>query len=169
MRGTSGDYRDKLIDPNDLEESVSLMRQDLGYTIATINGSFDLLHAGHLHILHEASLVADILIVALNSDRSIQTYKSPDRPIIPLEYRLQMMCALEFVDFVTWFDETDPRALLETIKPDVHVNGAEYGENCIEADIVKEHGGKIHIVPLIPGLSTTQILKKIASLPTCAC
>jgi bifunctional ADP-heptose synthase (sugar kinase/adenylyltransferase) len=59
--------------------------------------------------------------------------------------------------------------LLEVIRPDVHVNGAEYGENCLEADIVKKHGGRIHIVSLIPGLSTTQILKKIASLPTCAC
>lgn len=119
------------------------------------------MHAGHLHIIFEASQVADLLIVALNSDRSIQQYKSPLRPIVSLEYRLQMMAALEFVDYVTWFEETDPRQLLSVIKPDVHVNGAEYGENCIEAETVKAHGGKLHIVPLIPGLSTSQILKKI--------
>jgi bifunctional ADP-heptose synthase (sugar kinase/adenylyltransferase) len=72
-----------------------------------------------------------------------------------------MMAALEFVDYVTWFDETDPRALLSLIKPDVHANGSEYGENCIEAATVKEYGGRIHVVQLVPGLSTTQIIQKI--------
>ncbi len=119
------------------------------------------MHAGHLHMIFEASKKGDILILALNSDRSIQQYKSPKRPIIPLEYRMQMMSALSFVDYVTWFDETDPCAILSIIKPDVHVNGSEYGENCIEAEIVKSNGGHLHIVPLIPGLSTTQILQKI--------
>ena len=83
--------------------------------------------------------------MALNTDRSIQQYKSPLRPIIPLEYRLQMIAALACVTYVTWFDETDPRCLLETIKPDVHVNGAEYGSACIEADTVLSNGGKLHI------------------------
>ncbi len=72
-----------------------------------------------------------------------------------------MMAALEMVDYVTWFDETDPRQILSRIKPDVHVNGAEYGENCIEAETVRSYGGKIHIVGLVPGLSTSQIIKKI--------
>ena len=153
----------KWIDPKDLESTVELLRKQ-GKKIATLNGSFDLMHAGHLHMIFEASKVADVLIVALNTDESIQQYKSPLRPIIPLEYRLEMMSALEFVDFVTWFDETDPRKLLEKIRPDVHVNGAEYGENCIEADIVRKNGGRIHIVELIPGLSTTQITKKIEQI-----
>ena len=112
-------------------------------------------------MIYEASQQADLLIVALNSDASIQKYKSLDRPIISLEYRMQMMAALTFVNYVTWFEETDPRNLLSTIKPDVHVNGAEYGEKCIEAETVKRYGGKIHIAPLIPGLSTTQIISKI--------
>ena len=72
-----------------------------------------------------------------------------------------MMAALAFVDFVTCFDETDPRALLEIIRPHVHSNGSEYGENCIEAEVVKKHGGKIHIVQLVPGLSTSNLIKKI--------
>jgi len=71
-----------------------------------------------------------------------------------------MMAALGFVDYVTWFDETDPCTILAKIKPHVHVNGAEYGENCIESDTVQINGGKIHIVQLVPGLSTSQILKK---------
>jgi rfaE bifunctional protein nucleotidyltransferase chain/domain len=99
--------------------------------------------------------------MALNTDRSIKEYKSPLRPIIPLEYRYQMIAALEMVDHVTWFDETDPRKILARIRPDVHVNGAEYGENCIEADVVRSYGGRIHIVSLVPGLSTSQIIKKI--------
>lgn len=121
------------------------------------------MHAGHLEIIYQASLVADILIVALNSDSSIKKYKSPNRPIIPLEERLKMMAALQFVDYVTWFDETDPIALLEKIKPDVHVNGAEYGAKCIEADTVKKHGGRVEIVQLVPGLSTSEIIKKICA------
>jgi rfaE bifunctional protein nucleotidyltransferase chain/domain len=132
-----------------------------GKTIATLNGSFDLLHAGHLEMIYQASCQADILFMALNSDNSVKKYKSPTRPIIPLEYRLQMIAALELVDYVTWFDETDPRALLKKIAPHVHVNGAEYGENCIEAECVKERGGRIHIVSLVPGLSTSAIINKI--------
>lgn len=139
-----------------------------GKTIATLNGSFDLMHAGHLEIVYQASLQADLLIVALNSDASIKAYKHPDRPIIPLEYRLQMMAALGFVDYVTWFEELDPRALLQKLKPEVHVNGAEYGINCIEAEVIRSYGGKLHIVDLIPGLSTSSILKKIQNLPQSA-
>lgn len=159
------DSKSKVIDPQKIGAIAERLRRE-GKTIATLNGSFDLMHAGHLHIIYEASKAADALILALNTDRSIQQYKSPLRPIIPLEYRLQLMAALQFVDYVTWFDETDPRHLLSQIKPNVHVNGAEYGENCIEAETVKTHGGKIQIVPLVPGLSTTQILKKINEIQT---
>jgi D-glycero-beta-D-manno-heptose 1-phosphate adenylyltransferase len=157
-------YKKKVISPPQLADKIQLLRQQ-NKTIATLNGSFDLLHAGHLHSIFEASKVADLLIVALNSDRSIQQYKSPHRPIVPLEYRIQMMAALEFVDYVTWFEETDPRQLLSLIRPDVHVNGAEYGENCIEAEVVKSNGGRLHIVQLIPGLSTSALLQKIRTEP----
>lgn len=150
----------KIIARNEIGSFARGLRAE-GQTIATINGSFDLLHAGHLHILYEASKQADLLILALNSDSSIRQYKGERRPIVPLEYRLEMAAAIEFIDYVTWFDELDPRALLEEIRPDVHVNGAEYGENCIEAEVVKRHGGRIHIVELIPGLSTSQIVQRI--------
>lgn len=153
-------YKDKVIPPEELEREVDHLREQ-GKRIITLNGSFDLMHAGHLQIIFEASQLEGVLIVALNTDSSIQKYKSPKRPIIPLEYRMQMMAALEFVDYVTWFDETDPRRILSVIKPDIHVNGVEYGENCIEADTVKANGGKIHLVQLVPGLATTNIIKKI--------
>lgn len=155
----------KIIDPAHLVARVGELRASR-HTIATLNGSFDLMHAGHLEMIYQAALQADRLIVALNTDSSIQRYKSPLRPIIPLEYRLQMIAALEMVDGVTWFDETDPRLLLSLIRPDVHVNGVEYGENCIEAEVVRAGGGRIHIVSLVPGLSTSQIIKKIVT--TCA-
>ena len=150
----------KLVAPELLEKKVEEIRSK-GFSIATLNGSFDLMHAGHLYIIHQAHGQADRLIVALNSDASIQKYKSPDRPIVPLQYRLEMVAALEFVDYVTWFEETDPRDLLAKIKPDVHVNGAEYGENCIEADVVRSNGGRLHLVPRIPTLATSAIIEKI--------
>lgn len=152
----------KVIPPEELPQKIDTLRQE-SKTIATLNGSFDLMHSGHLHIIFSASLAADVLIMALNTDRSIKEYKSPTRPIIPLEHRLNMVAALTCVDYVTWFDETDPRAILSVIRPDVHVNGAEYGENCIEAETVRKFGGRIQIVDLIPGLSTSNILDKIAS------
>jgi rfaE bifunctional protein nucleotidyltransferase chain/domain len=151
-------YLRKVIAPEDIERKAASLREEKK-TIATINGSFDLLHAGHLEILYFASQQADTLIVALNSDASIQKYKSPTRPIISLSYRMQMMAALEFVDFVTFFEETDPIALLEKIRPHVHINGSDWGENCIEADTVKKWG-RLSIFPHIPGLSTSSILKK---------
>jgi D-glycero-beta-D-manno-heptose 1-phosphate adenylyltransferase len=150
----------KLVEPAKLEEKLFSLRSQ-GLSIATLNGSFDLLHAGHLYIIQQASLQADRLFLCLNSDRSIQLYKSPKRPIIPLQYRLEMLAALEFVDYLTWFDETDPIAILSVIRPDVHVNGAEYGADCIEAAIVHAHGGRLHLVDRIPGLATSAIIEKI--------
>lgn len=150
----------KWVDPEKVEEHANDLRRQ-GKTIATLNGSFDLLHAGHLYILHQASLQADVLWVALNSDRSIQAYKSPTRPIVTLQHRLEMMAALLFVGYVTSFEETDPRALLSKIRPDVHVNGAEYGADCIEAEIVRSYGGKVHLVDRIPGLATSELIRKV--------
>lgn len=153
----------KLIKREDVGKWASSVRLQ-GKTIATLNGSFDLLHAGHLEMIYQASLQADVLLVALNSDSSIKRYKSPHRPIIPLGQRQKMMAALSMVDFVTHFDETDPREILKIIRPHVHVNGAEYGYDCIERDVVEQGGGKIHIVSLVPELSTSNIIKKIQQI-----
>lgn len=146
-------------------ERVVAERQK-GKTIATLNGSFDLLHAGHLQIIYEASCQADILVVGLNSDYSIQQYKSPDRPIVSLTYRMQMMAALRFVNYVTWFDETTPHRFIEAVHPDVHVNGSDYGKDCIEAELVKSLGAKLHIAKFVPGLSTSSLIEKICALET---
>lgn len=156
--------QDKIVNPENLSQLIQKIRSE-NQTIVTVNGSFDLLHAGHLHILYEAAKLADVFLVALNSDASIQKYKNPKRPIISLEYRLQMMSAISCVDFVTWFSETTPIRLLSEVQPDMHVNGAEYGKNCIERSIVEKYGGRIHIVSLIDGLSTSKIIGKV--LTTC--
>src|SRR3990167_762823 len=124
--------QNKIIEPNQIQALVQKIRQE-GKTIVTLNGSFDLFHAGHVYQISEAAKQGDVLIMALNTDASIKKYKSVKRPIIPLPFRLQVIAALEDVDYVTYFDETDPRHILSLIKPDVHANGAEYGENCIEA------------------------------------
>lgn len=152
--------KQKLIDPENLIGKIDEIKCQ-GKTLATLNGSFDLMHAGHLEILYQASKQADILIVGLNSDESIKKYKSPKRPIVALQYRLELMAALEMVDYVTWFEETDPRELLKKIRPHVHVNGAEYGENCIESDVLKEIGTRLHLVDRIPGLATSEIIEKV--------
>ena len=154
------DYKKKIVSSQILKQVIDRLKAEKK-TVVTINGSFDLLHAGHLYILSEAARLGDILIVALNTDESIKRYKDPRRPIITLAYRLEMMAALGFVDFVTWFEEDDPRNLLKMLEPDIHVNGAEYGANCIESEVVQQGGGVMHIVARIDGLSTSQILEKI--------
>jgi D-glycero-beta-D-manno-heptose 1-phosphate adenylyltransferase len=153
----------KFVTPELLEKKVLLIREE-GRTIATLNGSFDLLHPGHLEMIYQASLQADILIVGLNTDKSIRGYKGEKRPIVPLEQRMEMMGALSMVDYVTYFDELDPIVMLGKIRPDVHVNGTEYGADCIEAEVVRENGGKVHVVSLVPGLSTSTLIRKIVDV-----
>jgi D-beta-D-heptose 7-phosphate kinase/D-beta-D-heptose 1-phosphate adenosyltransferase len=136
-----------------------------GKRIVTVNGSFDVLHAGHLHILREARRQGDVLIVGLNSDRSVKTYKGQDRPYVGESDRAAMLLALKDVDYVHIFDEPLPMPFLEQIKPDVHVNGSEYGADCIEAPTVRANGGRIHVVERVPGLSTSQLVEKIYAGP----
>jgi len=151
--------RKKIIDPSFLKNKIDLLKKE-GKTIATLNGSFDLLHAGHLKIIYEASLLSDVLFVLLNTDESIKKYKNKKRPIISLEYRMQMVAALEFVDFVSWFNETNPINILKKIKPNIHVNGEEYGDNCIEKKVVEKYG-RLHIVKKDIPLSSSKIIEKI--------
>lgn len=159
-------FLQKVLAPEILSRKADELREG-GKSIATINGTFDLMHAGHLHILYEAKKQGTVLIVGLNTDSSIKALKGESKPYIPLESRLQMVAALEFVDYVTWFHETDPIQFIRAAKPDVHVNGSEYGENCIEASAVQEVGAKMHLVERIPGLSTTEIVAKIRASQSC--
>jgi rfaE bifunctional protein nucleotidyltransferase chain/domain len=150
----------KYVARDELAALVKSLRAE-GRTIGTLNGSFDLLHSGHLWIIKEAADQADVLILGVNSDVSVRRYKGPTRPICPQEERIAMLSALRWIDYVTLFDEPDPIALLDIIRPDVHTNGSEYGMDCIEAPTVKKHGGKIHIVERIPTLSTSELIRRI--------
>jgi D-beta-D-heptose 7-phosphate kinase/D-beta-D-heptose 1-phosphate adenosyltransferase len=145
--------------------ALSTKHKAKGQVVVTLNGGFDLLHAGHLHIIAEARQQGDILIVGLNSDASIRGYKGVHRPIIPERERAAMLLALAAVDYVHIFDETVPMPFLEAVKPHVHVNGSEYGSDCIEAGVVRAHGGRIHVVDKVTGLSTSEILARIRASP----
>jgi len=133
-----------------------------GKKIVTSNGSFDLIHIGHIKSLQQAKKQGDILIVGLNSDSSIKQYKSPNRPINSQQDRAEMLAALECIDYVTVFDELDPRELLKVIKPHFHVK-SKSGFKGIEKETVEENGGKIILLEDIPGKSTTNLIEKLFS------
>ncbi len=131
-------------------------------TVVFTNGCFDLLHRGHLHLLREAKKRGDILVVALNSDRSVKAIKGPDRPIFPDSERAELIAALEMVDYVTCFDEPDPYEVIRELKPDVLVKGGDWPKDSIVgADIVEGRGGKVAVVPHLEGHSTTEIIERM--------
>jgi D-beta-D-heptose 7-phosphate kinase / D-beta-D-heptose 1-phosphate adenosyltransferase len=135
-----------------------------GHKIAFTNGCFDVLHAGHVQYLTDARAQADVLIVALNSDSSIKQLKGPDRPVNPLEARLEVLSGLQAVDYVTVFEESTPLHLIEALKPDVLVKGADYAkEQVVGANFVESYGGKIFLAPLRVGYSTTNLIEKMKS------
>ena len=145
-------------------ESLPTLRQG-GETIVWTNGSFDLLHPGHVQSLQSAKQLGDVLVVGVNSDASVKGYKGPSRPILNEKERATMLCALECVDYVTIFDEATPERALSLLKPDIHCKGAEYapphGRPVPEAELVRSYGGRIEFLPLVQGLSTTNILQRI--------
>jgi rfaE bifunctional protein nucleotidyltransferase chain/domain len=153
------------INPKLLSLDAAVARREelrrAGKRVALTNGVFDLLHTGHLFYLQQARALGDALFIALNADASVRALKGPTRPIIPERSRAEMLLALRMVDYVHIFDEADPIAFLSELKPDVHVNGSEYGENCIESGAVRRFGGRVHIVEKIPGLSTSNLLQTL--------
>jgi D-beta-D-heptose 7-phosphate kinase/D-beta-D-heptose 1-phosphate adenosyltransferase len=133
-----------------------------GKSIVFTNGCFDLLHIGHVRYLQKAKTLGNILIVALNSDKSVQLIKGPLRPIIPEKERAEIIAALGCVDYVTLFDEADPGKLIANLHPDVLVKGSDWSKNqIIGKDIVEARGGRVITVPVIPLSSTTKIINSI--------
>ena len=135
-----------------------------GRCIVFTNGVFDLLHAGHVHYLRQARSLGDVLIVGLNSDRSVRANKGPGRPITPQAERAEILEALTCVDAVVVFDEETPYDLIEALRPDVLVKGADWAEDAIVGrDLVEQRGGRVVRVPLEPGRSTSALIRKIMS------
>jgi rfaE bifunctional protein nucleotidyltransferase chain/domain len=134
-----------------------------GKTIVFTNGVFDILHPGHVRYLRDARALGDVLIVGINSDRSVKTLgKAPDRPINHEAERAEILAALAAVDAVVIFDEETPHDIISTIQPDILVKGADWGENAIVGrDIVEARGGKVVRIALAEGYSTTRLLERV--------
>jgi D-beta-D-heptose 7-phosphate kinase / D-beta-D-heptose 1-phosphate adenosyltransferase len=140
---------------------VALYRRT-GRRIVFTNGCFDILHRGHITYLNRAKALGDILIVGLNSDRSVQNLKGPNRPINALEDRAQVLAALSCVDHIVPFDSSTPHDLIRRIKPDVFVKGGDYTRETLpEASLVDELGGRVEILPYLESYSTTRVIEKI--------
>ncbi len=137
-------------------------RRARGERIVFTNGCFDILHVGHARYLAQAHALGDLLVVGLNSDNSVQMLKGPQRPLVPENERAEMLAHLASVDYVSLFDEERPDALIEVVRPHVHVKGGDYREEDLpEAAVVRRHGGKVVIMPLVEGRSTTNIIRRI--------
>jgi rfaE bifunctional protein nucleotidyltransferase chain/domain len=133
--------------------------------VAFTNGVFDLIHPGHIHVLSAARETADALIVGLNSDESVRRLKGPTRPVRTDAERAYVLAALEVVDLVVIFPEDTPLNLVKHLRPDVIVKGGDYSEDTIVgAREVQSWGGKVVVVPLTPGHSTTAIIRKLSEI-----
>lgn len=136
--------------------------RNAGKKIVFTNGTFDILHAGHVDYLEKAKKFGDVLIVGMNSDRSVKTYKDPSRPINPQQDRSRVLAALECVDHVVMFEEPTPLKLIVSVKPHVLVKGSDWKKSQIAgAREVESWGGQVRRVRLVPGRSTTAVIKKI--------
>ena len=131
-------------------------------TVVWTNGVFDVLHAGHLASLRAARAFGDVLVVGVNDDASVRANKGPERPVFPCAERVALLAALEVVDAILVFGDATPERVLAAVKPDVHVKGADYATKPIpERAIVESYGGRVELVPLVPGRSTTSTLDKL--------
>jgi D-beta-D-heptose 7-phosphate kinase/D-beta-D-heptose 1-phosphate adenosyltransferase len=134
-----------------------------GERIVFTNGCFDLLHPGHVHLLSHAKELGDRLVVGLNSDASVRRLKGPSRPILNERDRASLVSSLDCVDLVILFQEDTPELLIETLRPNILVKGADYGlEEVVGRATVESYGGEVHLVPLLQGYSTTAIATRVA-------
>ncbi len=130
--------------------------------VVLTNGCFDILHVGHLRTFKEAKAQGDILVVGLNSDQSIRGLKGETRPIIPQDDRLELLAALEPIDYVTLFDEATAVRLIEIIKPQVYIKGGDYTLDSLpEKDVLIRYQVEVKFIPLVAGISTTELIKRI--------
>jgi rfaE bifunctional protein nucleotidyltransferase chain/domain len=132
-----------------------------GRKVVFTNGCYDILHPGHMRLLESARSLGDILILALNTDASVQRLKGPTRPLIPENERAELAAALAAVDAVTFFDEDTPRELIAAVLPDILIKGADWAHFIAGREEVEAAGGRVLALPLEPGYSTTGILEEV--------
>ena len=150
----------EVLNRQQVSSRVRQWRED-GETVVFTNGCFDILHVGHIKTLTRAKSEGSKLIVGVNSDSSVQRLKGPTRPVNSELDRAQLLAALRCVDAVVIFEEDTPIELLEVVRPHVHVKGGDYRvDDLPEKGVVEKHGGRIVIIDLVPGRSTTNLIQK---------
>jgi D-beta-D-heptose 7-phosphate kinase/D-beta-D-heptose 1-phosphate adenosyltransferase len=163
------EYTDAIVDL----DRLTAIRQELngvGKVVVFTNGCFDLLHRGHVAYLADAKALGDVLMVGLNDDPSVRRLKGPKRPLMPLEDRAAILAALVMVDYVCPFSGDTPEAMLTRLRPDILVKGGDYAlDQVVGREIVEEAGGKVMILPLHDGRSTTGIIERILDRYSLAC
>ncbi len=154
----------KILDKEQFRKSLALWRL-MKKKIVFTNGCFDIIHRGHIDYLSKAADLGNILIIGLNTDASVKRLKGRGRPVNDEVARAQNLAALFFIDAIILFDEDTPYNLIKEVKPDILVKGSDYkSEDIVGHDIVKENGGEIVTIDLLPGYSTTSIIQKIKDL-----
>jgi D-beta-D-heptose 7-phosphate kinase/D-beta-D-heptose 1-phosphate adenosyltransferase len=154
----------KFRDRDSLKDIIEELRGK-GKKVVFTNGCFDLIHIGHIRLLREAKGLGDILVVAINSDSSIKLIKGKGRPIIPQEERIEILSALEMVDYVTVFNEPDPFNIISSLLPDILVKGSDWPEDeIVGRDLIEARGGKVVRIPIVQGRSTSSIIHKILEI-----
>ena len=152
--------KNKILNAKDLQKQLGQWRQQ-GLKIVFTNGCFDLLHRGHVEYLSKAADLGDVLVVGLNTDASVRRLKGEGRPVNNEEARAMVLASLGFVDAVVLFDEDTPYELIQAVRPEVLVKGADYKpEEIVGYDIVTSYGGTVTTVPLVEGYSTTRLLSR---------
>jgi rfaE bifunctional protein nucleotidyltransferase chain/domain len=153
--------RDKIKSIREAQALCQAARQE-GRRVVFTNGCFDLLHRGHVRYLEEARELGEMLVVGINSDLSVRRIKGSSRPVVSQEERSEVLAALHCVDVVVIFAEPDPLAIIEQLQPDVLAKGADWPrERIIGADFVESLGGRVVQVPLVEGVSTTDVIERV--------
>jgi len=161
MRETKEKMKQKIKTRRTLQKIVQDLKARKLRVVFT-NGCFDLLHVGHLRYLEKARTLGDVLVVGLNSDRSVRTLKGPNRPILPEKERAEMLSGLACVDYVSIFDEPTPLELISLLLPQVLVKGGDWTKaDVVGGDVVKSSGGRVKILPFVKGSSTTNLIQTI--------
>jgi rfaE bifunctional protein nucleotidyltransferase chain/domain len=149
---------------SELLPAIARHKQE-GKKIVFTNGCYDLLHVGHVRCFKEARSLGDVLVVGLNSDRSVRSLKGAPRPIVSEDERAEVLAALDCIDYVTIFDQDNPREIIAQVKPDILVKGGDWTvDTIVGRDIVESYGGTVLSLPLTAGVSTTAIVNSITSL-----
>ena len=143
-------------------QSALVKTRKSGKKIVFTNGCFDILHVGHVRYLAAAKSAGHVLVVGLNSDKSVKIIKGPKRPIVNQDQRAEVLASLQSVDYITLFDEADPLRLIAALRPDVLVKGADWeAHEIVGADVVTAHGGKVMRIEMVPDASTSTIIQRI--------